>query len=166
MPAPPLPTAHRTRVMALLGAWVALLAILLLEPSGRGPSWLIQTVAGMAHDVGLPARVSTPGSVGFALNVVAFAPVSFLGSLLWPRPTWRDWTAYGFVASFLVEVGQALALEERTATHTDVVSNTLGALAGAVLAAAFVQVRERTPSEGRADLPDRSTPAEQDQLPG
>ena len=164
MPAPPLTPAHRKVVRLLLGAWVALLLVTLLGPSAAGPSWLVETLAGAGDAVGVPAAIT--GQTEFALNVVAFVPVSLLGSLLWPGPTWRDWTAYGFVASFLVEVVQALALDERTATHADVVSNTLGALAGAVLAVAFVQVRERTPSEGRADLPDRSSPTEQDQLPG
>ena len=164
MPAPPLTPAHRKVVRLLLGAWVALLLVTLLGPSAAGPSWLVETLAGAGDAVGVPAAIT--GQTEFALNVVAFVPVSLLGSLLWPGPTWRDWTAYGFVASFLVEVVQALALDERTATHADVVSNTLGALAGAVLAVVFVQVRERTPSEGRADLPDRSSPTEQDQLPG
>ena len=164
MPVPPLSTTHRKVVMVLLGAWVTLLVVALLGPSAAGPSWLVGTLAGAGDAVGVPAVVT--GQTEFALNVVAFVPVSLLGSLLWPRPTWRDWTAYGFVASFGVEAFQAVFLSARSATHADVVSNTLGALAGAVLAVAFVQVRERTPSEGRADLPDRSSPTEQDQLPG
>ena len=164
MPAPPLPPSRRKVVMVLLGAWLALLTILLLEPSGRAPSWLIETVAGLAHDVGLPAAVSAPGRVGFGLNVVAFVPVSLLGSLLWPRPTWRDWTAFGFAASFLVEAVQGVLLGARTASSDDVVSNTLGALVGAVLAGLLARWAAR--SEGRADLPDRASTAEQDQLPG
>ena len=56
--------------------------------------------------------------------------------MLWPRPTWRDWTAVGFAASFVVEVAQALVLDARPATHSDVVANTLGTLVGALLAVA------------------------------
>ena len=79
---------------------------------------------------------------------------SLLGSLLWPRPSWRDWTAVGFVASFLVEVVQAVALGGRSATHADVVANTLGTLLGALLGLAVG-------SEDRADLPDRHPAAEE-----
>ena len=160
MPAPPLPPAHRRRVVALLVAWLVLLAVLLLEPTGRAPSWLVATVADALGAAGVPAVVTD--QTEFALNVVAFAPVSLLGSLLWPRPTWRDWTAFGFVASLLVETVQAVFLSARSATHADVVSNTLGALVGALAAALLV----RRGSEGRADLPDRPSATEQDQLPG
>ena len=164
MPAPHLPTDQRKVVMVLLGAWLVLLAILLLEPTGRAPSWLVGTLAAAAGAVGVPAVVTD--QTEFALNVVAFAPVSLLGSLLWSRPTWRDWTAFGFVASLLVEVFQAVFLASRSATHADVVSNTLGAFVGAALAGVFLRVRSGAASEGRADLPDRSSTAEQDQLPG
>ena len=164
MPAPPLSPAHRTVVKVLLGAWVALLVVTLLGPSAAGPSWLVRSVADAAGAVGVPAVLTD--QTEFALNVVAFVPVSLLGSLLWPRPTWRDWTAYGFVASFLVEAFQAVVLSSRSATHVDVVSNTLGALVGAVLVDLAARWVDRRDSEGRADLPDRPSPAEQDQLPG
>lgn len=168
MPAPPLSPAHRTVVKVLLGAWVALLVVTLLGPSAAGPSWLVRSVADAAGAIGVPAVLTD--QTEFALNVVAFVPVSLLGSLLWPGPTWRDWTAYGFVASFGVEAFQAVFLSARSATHVDVVSNTLGALVGAVLVDLLARwTAHRGPgraSEGRADLPDRSSPTEQDQLPG
>jgi hypothetical protein len=62
---------------------------------------------------------------------------------------------------------QAVALDDRTATHADVVANTLGALVGAVLGALVMgSGAGRGSSEDRADLPDRLAPAQQDQLPG
>lgn len=163
--------ATRTALAVALAAWLVLLAGALLAPSAAGPSWLVGTVADLGGRLGLPSALVAPERVEFALNVFAFVPVSFLGSLLWLRPTWRDWTAGGFVASFLVEVVQAVALDDRSATYKDVVSNTLGALVGAALAAALVlalRARETgpAPSEGGADLPDRDSPAQQDQLPG
>ena len=119
-----------------------------------------------ATRIGVPSTLAAPERVEFALNVVAFVPVSFLGSLLWERLTWLDWTAGGFVASLLVEVVQAIALDERSATHVDVVSNTLGALVGAVLGGGLaLALRRGAASEGRADLSDRHSSAEQDQLP-
>ena len=80
--------------------------------------------------------------------------------MLWPRPTWRDWTAVGFAASFVVEVAQALVLDTRAATHSDVVANTLGILVGALLGC-WWRVGRRRASEGRADLPDRQSSAEE-----
>ena len=95
------------------------------------------------------------------LNVVAFVPLSLLGSLLWTRPTWRDWTAVGFVVSFAVEVVQAVALDARQATNADVVANTLGMLVGALLALLVTRILDRRASEGGADLPDRPSPTEE-----
>lgn len=167
MPSLRLHPAVRTTLAAALAAWLVLLAGTLLAPSATGPSWLVEAVAGLVDRIGLPLALAVPERVEFGLNVLAFAPVGFLGSLLWGRPTWRDWTAGGFVASLLVEAVQAIALDHRSATHVDVVSNTLGALMGAALGGALVlALRSRTPSEGGADLPDRDTPTQQDQLSG
>ncbi|MCK9822197.1 VanZ family protein [Nocardioides cavernae] len=131
MPRRQLHPAARGVVAVLLVAWLAVLAIALLAPSPAGPTWLVDTVARVGAEEGLPSSLTALSRVEFVLNVVAFAPVPFLGALLWARLTWRDWTAGGFVASFAVEVIQAVALNERSATHADIVANTLGALVGA-----------------------------------
>ena len=151
----PLSPVVRRVVGAALAVWVAVLAFTLLSPSAEGPSWLVNQVAATAAAVGVPSALVAPDRVEFVLNVAAFVPVSLLGSLLWQRLSWRDWTAGGFVASFLVELVQAVALDGRSATHTDVVSNTVGALIGAVLGGWLLLARRRLDSEGRADLPDR-----------
>ncbi len=157
----------RAAVALGLAAWVALLAFTLLSPSAAGPSWLVETVVAVAEHLRLPAAVTSPARVEFALNVAAFVPVSLLGTMLWRTPTWRDWTAYGFVASFLVESVQALALAGRSATNVDIVSNTLGSLIGAALGVAAMRaVATPDSSEGGADLPDRDSPTQQDQLSG
>lgn len=125
----------------------------------------METLAAALGRLGVPDALVEPVRVELGLNVAAFVPLSLLGSLLWPRATWRDWTAGGFVASFLVESVQALALDGRSATHTDVVANTLGTLAGALLALGLLAASGRTTpgcgSEGRADLPDRHATAEE-----
>lgn len=139
MPSRQLPARARRVVTGLLVAWLVILAVTLLAPSAAGPSWLVETVARIAGDLGVPTALADPVRVEFALNVVAFVPASFLGSLLWDRLTWRDWTAGGFVASFLVEAAQAVVLDQRSATHADVVANTLGALVGAVAGAIVVR---------------------------
>ncbi len=76
-------------------------------------------------------------------NALILMPVSALGSLFWPRTTWRDWTAYAFVISGLVELIQGLVLPHRAATFVDVVANTLGGLGGAVVVLALRGLRGR-----------------------
>jgi VanZ like family len=160
-----LPPVARRALAVALAAWVALLALTLLSPSAAGPSRLVATVAEVALELGIPTALVD--QTEFALNVAAFVPVSLLGSMLWPRLTWRDWTAGGFLASFLVEAVQAIALSGRSAMHSDVVSNTLGALVGAVVGALLMRGGAALgSSEDRADLPDRLAPTEQDHLPG
>ncbi|HYJ27126.1 MAG TPA: VanZ family protein [Nocardioides sp.] len=159
--------ATRTALGVALALWVALLAVMLLAPSNDLADRLIDTVASAADTIGVPAALAATGRVEAGLNVVAFVPVTLIGSMLWPRPTWRDWATGGFIVSLLVEVVQAVALDDRTATHADVVANTLGALVGAVLGAVVMgSGAGRGSSEDRADLPDRLAPAQQDQLPG
>ena len=50
-----------------------------------------------------------------------------------PRLSVSDWVLVGFVGTLVVEVVQKLALPTRTGSTVDIVANTLGALAGAVL---------------------------------
>jgi hypothetical protein len=139
MPRRRLHPSARALVAGLLTAWLGVLAVALLAPSPAGPAWLVETVSRIGTEQGLPASLTALSRVEFVLNVVAFAPVPFLGAMLWDRLTWRDWTAGGFVASFLVEVVQAVALDQRSATHADIVANTLGAQRGAVAGAVVVR---------------------------
>lgn len=160
------PLSHRVRTAlgAALAAWVVLLAIVLLAPSSSGPDWVILHLSEALQRLGLPDVVISFGRVESMLNVVAFVPLSLLGSLLWTRPSWRDWTAVGFVVSFAVEVVQAVALDARQATNADVVANTLGMLVGALLALLVrrtLDSRAGRVSEGGADLPDRPSPTEE-----
>jgi len=157
----PLSRRARTALGAALGAWVVLLVLVLLAPSTAGPDWLIfRTAEGLAR-LGIPYSVASPRRVEFALNVAAFVPLSALGTMLWPGPTWRDWTAVGFAVSFVVEAAQALVLDTRAATHSDVVANTLGTLVGALLGWALVAARVGRASERGADLADRQSPTEE-----
>jgi glycopeptide antibiotics resistance protein len=87
--------------------------------------------------IGFSEQTATPGRAEFIANVLILLPVSALGSLIWPRTTWRDWTAYAFVIAGLVECAQGLLLPHRFASYSDVVANTLGGLLGAVFVAVF-----------------------------
>jgi VanZ family protein len=72
------------------------------------------------------------------MNAAIVAPVSLLGSMAFPQVGWRAWTAYGFVAAVLIETIQGVLLPARSASFSDVVANTAGMLAGAVL---FLAIR-------------------------
>ena len=161
MSARPLSPRARTTVQLALAAWVVLLAVVLLAPSTAGPDWLILTVADGLGRTGLAPALVSPRRIEFTLNVAAFVPLSLLGTMLWPRPTWRDWTAAGFAASFVVEVAQAIVLDARAATHSDVVANTLGTLVGALIGWRLVASGGGRGSEDGADLPDRHSAAEE-----
>lgn len=134
---------------SLLAAYVVLLGVMLLSPSSAAPSWLVLRVARDAVEAGVPAAWTTSYRVEFLLNIAAFVPLTALGGVIWRRLTWRDWTAFGFVGSFAVEVVQALGLGARSATQVDVVANTLGALLGAVAAAVVLQVLPDSSGDGR-----------------
>lgn len=159
------PGRVRAVLLGALAAWTLVLAATLLAPSAAGPSWLVATVADAGARLGLPAALVDGSRVEFGLNVLAFVPLSAIGALAWTRTTWRDWTAVGFAASFTVEVLQALVLSARSATHADVVANTLGALLGALAGGLVLRVA-RNRSERGADLPDRHAATEQVQPPG
>ncbi|MDP3968559.1 MAG: VanZ family protein [Nocardioides sp.] len=119
------------RVGLVLGGLVV--AVFLLSPSAALPSSTVGWVADLAHAVGVPESVATGRRVEFALNALAIAPLAFLGLWAFPETTWRDWTAYGFVASLSVETVQFAFLVGRSAQVEDVVANTAGAFVGAVL---------------------------------
>ena len=159
MSASPLSRRVRTTVSTALAVWVGLLAVVL--PSSAGPDWAIVHLSDALSGLGLPGTLASPQRVEWILNVAAFVPLALLGSLLWTRPTWRDWTAAGFVASLLVEAFQAVALGARQATHADVVANTLGMLLGALLGLLVRRILGASGSEGGANLPDRTSPAEE-----
>jgi hypothetical protein len=134
---------HRRAARVALAAYAAFLAFVLLNPSADVPSSSVSWLAETASRIGLPGPLVVPGRVEFVANVLILIPLSFLGSVLLPRLTWRDWTAYGFVLSGTVELVQALLLPARSATFADVVANTSGALLGAVAFPLAVRAYER-----------------------
>ncbi|MBA2954571.1 hypothetical protein GON03_09565 [Nocardioides sp. MAH-18] len=84
----------------------------------------------------------------FLCNALIVAPVSALGSILWPRTTWRTWTALALVGACAVEITQGALLTERTASYVDVVANTLGGLLGALVVLAWRRVSRRRTAAG------------------
>ncbi len=125
--------SERTRraLLIALVAYATLLAIALLAPTSGTQSQMASWVVDLATGLGFSPETATQARAEFLCNVVILAPVSALGSLIWVRSTWRDWTAYAFVLAGAVELSQGLLLPERTASDVDIVANTLGGLGGA-----------------------------------
>ena len=123
----------RSKAAWALGLYCLLLAFILLSPSAELPSASVSLIADVGRAVGVPEVFLSGSRTEFLVNAAMFVPVSLLGSIVWKGTTWRDWTAYVFLASGLAELVQGVVLSERSATFVDVVANTLGALAGGVL---------------------------------
>lgn len=124
---------RRGTVLWVLGGYCALLAVLVFSPVG--PS---------LRGVALPAGVRA-GEVEAAANVLVFVPLGFLVAQL--LPTRRRWIAVVLccVASTGIEVVQAVFISTRLGTPRDVLTNTVGALAGYVLLTAWQWIRSHLP---------------------
>jgi hypothetical protein len=139
---------RRTRyvVPAILGIYAVLLAVALLAPTSTDQAGMVKWLGRVLDGGGAPPSVTDFGRLEVLMNAVIIAPVSFLGSLLWPAIKWRDWTAWGFLVSLTVEVLQFLLLPGRHPSFSDVVANTLGAMLGAAI---YVVVRGVLPGRRR-----------------
>lgn len=122
---------------ALLAAYGAFIAFVLLAPIPSLASGVVGGTAGRLADLGLPPALTEPGRVEFVLNAAMFTPAVLLAALTFPHRPWATWVAYAFLGSFAVEAVQALFLPARSAQFVDVVANTLGAVVGVVLSFAL-----------------------------
>jgi VanZ family protein len=128
----------------LLVVYSCLLLVAVLSPTNSDQSAMVVWLEHVLARLGLPGV--TFGRLEVLLNAAIVAPVSFLGSLLRPRSTWRDWTAGGFVVASAVEIIQLVVLPGRQASFSDVVANTGGALLGALVMGAVRRARGATAS--------------------
>jgi glycopeptide antibiotics resistance protein len=133
----------RRELAVVLVVYSAFLAATLLAPTSGTQSEGASRLGDLATSLGLPGRLTTQPRIEFVCNALLLMPVSALGSMIWPRTTWRDWTAYAFVIAGLVELIQGLVLPHRTATFVDVVANTLGGLGGAAVVMVLRGLRGR-----------------------
>ena len=129
-----LPAVSRRGAAIALAAYSCFLAVVLLAPSSSDQSRAASVLVDLGRLVGL-GNHATQARAEFIANALILMPVSALGSLVWVRSRWRDWTAWGFVLAGCVELAQGIALSARTASFTDVVANTLGAMGGALFVA-------------------------------
>jgi glycopeptide antibiotics resistance protein len=72
-------------------------------------------------------------------NVALFVPVGAVSSLAFPGRPWWKIGAFGFLISSCMELGQLLFLHNRFPSPLDLVTNTSGAIIGALLAAAALK---------------------------
>ncbi|MDP9989347.1 hypothetical protein J2S98_004537 [Arthrobacter oryzae] len=68
-------------------------------------------------------------------NIVLFMPVGFAAGLAFPSKRWWQIGGFGMLVSGCIELGQLLFLHDRFASPSDIMTNTSGAVIGALLAA-------------------------------
>ncbi|MDQ4504346.1 VanZ family protein [Sinomonas sp. ASV322] len=140
---------RRKTVVGALGLYGVALSVLVFAPVGPSlkgvhlPSWL--------H----------AGAIGAAANVAVFVPVGLLVALLLPRG-WR-WLAVAACCalSTFIEIVQWIMLTDRSGNVRDVITNTTGALIGAVLASLWLRLRRprepQHPADAGSSLSESST---------
>ena len=94
----------------------------------------LAAVLNFLHRHGSPAWVNYR-FVEASANVALFVPVGLVSSLAFPSWPWWKIGAFGFLISCCMELGQLLFLHARYPSLVDLVTNTSGAVIGALLAA-------------------------------
>ncbi|MFM9275060.1 VanZ family protein [Pseudarthrobacter sp. NKDBFgelt] len=72
-------------------------------------------------------------------NVALFIPVGVVSSLAFPGRPWWKISLFGLLISCCMELGQLLFLHDRFPSPLDLVTNTSGAVIGALLAVAALK---------------------------
>ena len=119
---------------SVLAVYTLLLAVALFSPSNHAQSQMVLWLVRQLDHVGVPPRIDTFKRLEVLMNAAIIAPLTFLGSVVWPRLRWQEWTASAFLGAGLVETFQGLFLPHRQASFSDIVANTFGALVGALVA--------------------------------
>ena len=124
-------------IVLTLGTLAVLAAVLLSpEPANRPLVTLVDTLVpplpGMRHSPLMPATE-------FLANIALFVPVGYL--LVRATDRWWAGMAGGVLLSACFEAAQGL-LPERVSSVNDVLASTLGTLAGSVIAAVTIFLRD------------------------
>ncbi|MGN6218406.1 MAG: VanZ family protein [Microbacterium sp.] len=133
-------------LLAVYGVVLALIAFWPV-PVDRGATGMLR---GLARFV----PVLTYDRVEFGANVLLFVPLGVLLAVAMPRRR-VFLVPFALLLSGAIEAGQAIFLDERTATFRDIVANTIGATIGLVI----VLVAERV-SSGAVVVADRTPRAD------
>ena len=109
------------------GVYLATLLYLVWEPDASTPGGVVVVIADLLAGVGLPGAVTV---VEVGLNVVLFVPLSLLGAFVLDRWEARWWLFAGLGATLVIELVQGMLLPTRSASGSDLVANTTGAMVG------------------------------------
>jgi len=114
-------------------AAIVLMATLWPTPLDQGYQASIDRLFTVLYRNGVPLWFGY-NKLEFSANILMFIPLGFLVALLLPARIW--WLALLICPgmSVAIELTQALALSARFATVTDVISNSLGAVIGILIA--------------------------------
>ncbi|WP_169799209.1 VanZ family protein [Nocardioides jensenii] len=118
----------RRLVFLAFGLYLAVAAYLVFWPQPDTPSGAVEELVDALGSVGITFVSGTV--IEFALNVALFVPLTLFGVLLWPRVNPLQWVFLGIAATVTIEFVQLAALPDRSATLSDLVSNSLGAMIG------------------------------------
>ncbi len=143
------PRVLRRRHLAWAGgAFVAVLLVLVLQPSASLPTTAVLKVSELAEEAGAPRWLASTYFWERLLNVMLFVPFGVLAALV--RPGWSllRWAAVGLAGSLAIELTQGYLLPGRDGSLSDLATNTTGTVLGAWLARSLV-ARSRRASRSR-----------------
>ncbi len=103
------------------------------------------------HVHGVPAWFNYK-FVETSANVALFIPLGLSGGMAFPKRPWWKIGALGLLISCCIELGQLLFLHSRFASLLDIVTNTSGAVMGALLAAAALKLLQARPPSGNGPV--------------
>lgn len=129
----------------VLAGMLVLLALVAFWPSpvDQPVQGLLSDTLDFLHRRGIP-RWFNYKFIEASANVALFVPLGFVSALAFPEK--RSWQigAFGLLISGCMELGQLLFLHNRVASPLDLMTNTSGAVTGALLAAwAFQKLEAR-----------------------
>ena len=122
-------TARVSRILLLLS--IVAVAAIVFQPHPTVASGTVGEFHATLRDLGAPAAL-TPSRAEALLNAGMFVPATLLAMLAFDRLSWTAVVASAFLASLAIETIQGLLLDARTMQSIDVVTNTFGALLGAL----------------------------------
>ena len=111
--------------LALIAFWPS--------PVDRLVSGQLASMLNFLHSHGIP-RWLNYNFVEASANIGLFIPVGLVAALAFPSKRWWQIGAFGMLVSCCIELGQLLFLHDRFASPSDVMTNTSGAVIGAVVA--------------------------------